>query len=278
MRLLTVNKPTADKPAGVSKKTETTSRADTGAGSKSNSSAKKKVESESAEEAAPAPRADTLIDYTRPTSSTELIFELQRRVIRLEESLTRKLTAAEYAIVLEAMTGVSLDKWEKNGYVIDKCHCENITCKGWTMTPIEHFRSGSANYPPKKGGPVTPAELKDIPQESKQMAIIDEDWDDDDLEAIFKQMFKEGLLKVGKNDSTIIPPDGPVTWTHAQMLAFAHGFDLAELKEHKGKPRLLQQQLIERLRGLGYKVNALPEPAQEAKTEAKPGKKATRKA
>jgi hypothetical protein len=175
----------------------------------------------------------------------------------LEEISKRKLTAGEYAIAVKAMTGRTVAQFEKDGYVVSKCKCESLDCKGWNLNPIEHHRTGvkSEDYP-RKTGVVTAEELKDVVStpDAKQTAVTDEDWDDEDLAAIFKQMFTDGLLKKGKKDSTLIPPDGPITWTHAQMLAFAYGFEMEDLLSLRGKPRELQRQLIERLTSAGYDV------------------------
>lgn len=191
----------------------------------------------------PAAIAST-IDYTRPTTSTELLMDLQRRVIKLEEFHVRKLSAGEFAIVIQATTGLSIEALTNNGYVVEKCHCEGRDCKGWRLVPVGHFRSADQGSF-KDTSPVRRGELTDRSAEPQEPA-------EEPLEAIFQRMFKDGLLKKNTHGQTLIPADGPITWTHRQHLAFAQGFDLTDLLELEGKPRELQRQLITTLKEMGY--------------------------
>lgn len=203
------------------------------------------------ERSAAAPVAAAITDYTRPTDTSQLLLDLQRRVIEVEQRQTRKLTAGEYAIAVEAMTGRKVEQWQRDGYVVSPCQCGKHTCKGWNMTPIEHHRT-AAKPPSANTEPVTAAELKDIAPPTVEHAR-------QHREKVFARMFTEGKLKKGKNDSTIIPKDGPITWTHEEQLAFAQGFEMEELLELELKPRELQRRLITALRELGYKILSAPE-------------------
>lgn len=199
-------------------------------------------------EPAPAPAAPAVpaVDYTRPTSTTELLLDLQRRVIALEGLSSRKLTAGEFAIAVEATTGMSVERMQKLGTVVEKCNCGNLNCKGWRLIPVEHYRTAKNDHD-RNNAPVTAADLKDVP-----VTAVEEpepDWD-----ALFEQMFTDGLLKRGKGGATLIPKDGPVTWTHQQQLAFAHGFEMEELTTLEGKPRELQRRLIAALKEIGYDI------------------------
>ena len=275
MRLSPPPEPAAAQPSSVNK-ADKKSRATDQSGERGESSrAEKKIAAGKDAPASAVPAiAAPVIDYTRPNDTTSLLMDLQRRVIDLEAKSTRKLTAGEYAIVVEATTSIPLEKWERQGYVVEKCHCDNPMCKGWRLTPVEHHRT-AAKEDVRQTGAVAVQELKDV---APTEVGVDEEWDDDDLEAILEQMFTDGLLKRGKNEATLIPPDGPMTWTHAQMLAFAHGFEMEGLKSLRGKPRELQRALIEGLRGLGYDVQNRPDVPVETKTDGKPtSKKAKRK-
>lgn len=238
-------------PAPVKAKATGNGKVTAGNG-QSRKSGKSVAPAESASEsvAAPAPA----VDYTRPTTSTELLLELQRRVIRLEELSTRKLTAGEFAIAIEAMTGMSVEQWQRAGTVVEKCLCSNVMCKGWRMTPVEHHRT-AAKVAPRDVSAVRAEELKDVaaaPEKATEPV-------EPSLPEVFQQMFADGLLTKGKNDATLIPKDGPITWTHRQQLAFAHGFEMEELLTLEGKPRELQRRLIAALRDIGYNVIAAPE-------------------
>lgn len=200
------------------------------------------------------------IDYTRPSTSTELLMDLQRRVIALEEYQTRKLTAGEYAIAVQLMTGNSLESLTKNGYVVEKCPCESRLCKGWRLVPVVHYRSTDQTTF-KDTSEVKPMELKDLtPKDNGPIDPIEEA----PLGFIFNKMFEDGLLKKNKKEQTLIPDDGPITWTHRQQLAFAHGFDMEDLLALEGKPRELQRQLIANLREIGY-TNILSSPPTKEK-------------
>jgi hypothetical protein len=275
MRLLPSSDETTDKPASVRKADKKSGTADTGATSKAGRKSDRGIE-KATEKDAPAatvPAVSTpLVDYTRPNTSTDLLMDLQQRVRRLEEAASKKLTAGEYAIVVEATTGTSLERWQKQGYVVEKCNCENLACKGWRMTPIEHKRTAGEDVP-QDSSAVAVTELKDVVPEP----TVDEEWDDDDLDAIFRQMFKDGLLTRNSKGETLIPPDGPINWTHGQMLAFAHGFEMGGLKLLRGKPRELQRHLIAALKGLGYDVLVRPDVTVAATSEGKTGGKKTKR-
>lgn len=239
MRLLTDNKATVDKPA---KRSEKPAQAVSGKSSANGSKGSAKAKTEDSEPA-PAAAASVAVDYTRPQSTTELLVDLQRRVINLETISTRRLTAGEYAIAVEAMTGQSLEAWKRQGYVVENCSCTNLACKGWRMVNVNHYRT-EVKGQERDSSPVRVEELKDVPP---------------DFDAIFDQMFKDGKLKKGKNDSTLIPKDGPISWTHQEQLAFAKGFEMDELLALEGKPRELQRQLIASLREAGYDILSAPE-------------------
>lgn len=150
------------------------------------------------------------------------------------------------------MTGRSLEQWQKDGYVVGQCPCNKHTCKGWNLTPIEHHRTAARST--VKTEPITAESI--TPEQTRAVkASLRKEW----LERIFARMFVDGLLKKGKKDSTIIPKDGPITWTHEEQLAFAQGFEMDELLTLEGKPRELQRRLIAALRDLGYDVLSAPE-------------------
>jgi hypothetical protein len=205
-------------------------------------------------------------DATRPTSLTELVMDLQRRVIDLEAKENRRLTAAEWAIAVKLFTGTSLDEWERRGYVSDKCPCDNPKCKGWTLIPIDTARQGGGvSKPMGKDRPVTRGEIEEDQEArldkkspaKKVMAKIDYD-------TVLQDMFDEKLLKM-KGDVTYIPPDGPASvWSTEQKLAVAKGFGLKDLMDLGDKPRELTRQLIESLRKMGYTVNANLTPEESA--------------
>ena len=220
------------------------------AGNGQPSPAKTKGEKEAAAE--PVAPAVPPIDYTRPTNTTELLLDLQQRLIALEELAYRKLTSSEWAIAIEATTGLSLDQWAQNGYVAAKCPCTKTRCKGWMFTPIEHHRTAPKPVA-TDSSPVKASELTDVSH--KELTP--------DYAATFKQMFKDGKLSK-KGEATLIPKDGPITWTHDEQLAFVHGFEMEELLEYAGKPRELQRRLIAALREAGYNILSAPEKSKGA--------------
>lgn len=242
MRLLTSSKTSADKSSkydSTSKKSVST-KADVNESENDKSVTKKKSDSEQLAAAVPV----SPVDYTRPASTTELLVDLQRRVIHLETQFTRRLTAGEYAIAVGLMTGQSLEKWQSQGYVVEQCPCTNLGCKGWRMVPVGHYRTEPKGQE-KNSSPVNVEALTATQEEP--------------LDIVFQQMFKQGKLGKGKNDTTLIPPDGPINWSHREQLAFAAGFEMDDLLKFEGKPRELQRRLIEELRTLGYKVLSAPE-------------------
>jgi hypothetical protein len=194
-------------------------------------------------DAAPVAAVVPTIDYTRPTTSAELLADLQRRVGALEELSTRRLTAGEYAIAVQAMTGQSVEQWQKQGNIVEKCPCTNLHCKGWRMIPIAHHRM-AADVADRDTSPVNVRKLRDV--------------EEPNLTTVFQQMFTDGLLKKGKHDATLIPKDGPLSWSQEQQLAFAKGFEMEDLLALKGKPRELQRRLITSLREIGYDVISAP--------------------
>lgn len=195
--------------------------------------------------------AAPIVDPTRPTTVADLVLDLQRRVIEMEKLAYKKLTASEYAIVIEADTGQTLDWWKGRGYVVDKCLCSVPKCKGWKMTPVEHHRTASPGFE-RDMSPVRRTELKDA---DTDVVAVPESVDNTARhERLFKKMFKRGLLKEGKRGATLIPKDGPITWTHEEQLAFAHGFEMEELLALEGKPRELQRRLIAALKEIGYDI------------------------
>lgn len=201
--------------------------------------AAKKSESEPAAPAYPA------VDYTVPVTPLEIQVDMQRRIEKLEGVVYRKLTAGEYAIAVEAMTGQSLETWQRQGYVVEMCPCVKPVCKGWRMMTISQARNSE-----KMNEPVTDIPVPTVTAKTENLvldrALV--------LGGKFQQMFVDGRLKKGKHDSTIIPKDGPMTWTHEEQLAFAQGFDMDDLLTLEGKPRELQRQLIASLRAAGYDI------------------------
>jgi hypothetical protein len=178
-----------------------------------------------------------------------------RRLTALETEHLRKLTAGEYAIVVQSTTGRSVEQWQKDGYVIHACPCDKVTCKGWNMTPLEHHRMAAkpkeAVEPPSvpvAASSSSPPVLAAPKERSRPTSTVAT------RQAVFQQMFAEGKLREGKKGSTIIPKDGPMTWSHDEQLAFAQGFEMTELLALEGQPRELQRKLIVALRELGYDV------------------------
>jgi hypothetical protein len=258
MRLLPNSKTTTDKPAKpVPASTAGVPAAGATKGDGDGAEAKAQVAAAQPVAAAPVVTAP---DYTRPQNSTELLFDLQRRVIALEELSYRKLTANEWAITIEASTGLSLDQWSKQGYVAESCPCTKLRCKGWKLTPVEHKRMAGSKTPLAEGGAeVKPEELKDVvaapvPEKEKTASFTKEEWH----QKVFSRMLKDGLI-TQKKDTTHIPKDGPITWKVEEMLAFAYTFELTDLLELEGKPRELQRRLIAALREIGYNVLSAPE-------------------
>jgi hypothetical protein len=272
MRLLTHPSPAGDQPAPVHPPVV---RARTGAAPGAAPKGRTRASHPAAPTVGESPvLADTPppVDYTRPTDTVSLLLDLQQRVIRLEAWQTRKLTAGEFAIAVEATTGQSVEKLEKSGLVVEVCPCDSPRCKGWRLIPVDHHRT-TGGMRTRNTGAVTVDELQDI----APPVPLDEEWDAEDLQAIFQQMFTEGLLTHGRNGATLIPPEGPASWTHTQMLAFAHGFELPDLLALEGKPRELQRQLIETLRGRGYTVLGQAQTALEASSTPQTGKTAGKK-
>jgi hypothetical protein len=271
MRLLARQQPTTEKPAKHREEPPVPVPALAIKGDGERDAGKTAGKKETQSKPAPAAPAVPVVDYSRPTNSTELLLDLQRRVIAVEEYQSRKLTAMEYAIAVEAITHRSLDQWQRDGTVIEACKCTNVRCKGWRMTPVEHHRTASKEtVADKRTVAVALSELKDqttalktevaalIKPSPEQTVKVKAELKKESHESIFKKMIKQGKVEQ-KGDTTLIPKDGPINWSHEEHLAFAHAFEMEELLELEGKPRELQRRLITALREIGYDILTAPE-------------------